>query len=282
MSEENLNDLVNEDEDQNKEVAVKEISQNTVVTLASENFSKFYTILSIISKDCTDLTIENGIICQMTDRRSAIYYLDLTSLIGTTNLMISNLPSKCEMLDPFKKQGVEFSLVINKNEGKTGVYQFTDGITEINIVNPIKKFISNEFIDVETFEERLSLSDEAPIFQIVLQPFLVNRIASISKGMASSIVRLDFLKNKVNFMLTPGDNNSKLTAKIVGFDISEDTEFVCGFPINPFLISSGDLNIECFKRNDGENILLKISSEIEEIPIEVWCMSRITKLDEVI
>jgi len=260
---ENLSELVGQNESE-------------IVTLTNESFSKFYSILSVLSKDCTDLTIKNGIICQMTDRRSSIYNLDLSPIIGNVDVMMSGLQSKCEMFEPFKKQGVEVSLVLEGDK-----YWFKDDVSEIEVTRPIERYLNNEHIAEEQLQERLSLAEGQPIFQITMQPFLINRLSSYSKAMSATIVRLDFTGEKVSFTVTPGDNTSAVTARLANFDLNVETEAICGFPVNPFLMSTQDLNIECFNRSDGENILLKLSTEVEGIPIEVWCMSRATNPNEV-
>ncbi|MCK5018808.1 MAG: hypothetical protein KAS32_17225 [Candidatus Peribacteraceae bacterium] len=276
MSEENLDELVATDAGSG-EVA----NTRQVINLETDNFSKLLGGLDILSKVCADAHIEKGQICQMTDRRSAIYKLDLSSVLGEASLLLSNIEGKVALLEPFRKQNVEMELVIDDGQTDPNMkfYFFQDELTKIRFTKALERFMSNEYIPEEEFQNRLNIADEEPIFSYEMSKFLIERLVALAKGMGASVIMVEFGEESADFTVASGDQNVTTLGKLVTVDLNRGVSGTCAFPILPFIIGVDSLTLECYSRGNGDSLLLKISASNDGIPIEIWAISNLVSGD---
>lgn len=247
------------------------------IELPNEEFSKFASILGIVSKMCTDLTIKDGIICQSSDRRSSILYIDVNSILGESTVLISGTSSKVDLLEPFRKQGVDMYLDITNN-----FYSFRDDLSRLEFTKPIEEYLNNKFISSEELKSKLMIDKDGHIFEYQISKFLIERLVALQRGLSASTIRFEFTGNKVDVVVSASDNPSTTTVgKLVTIDsICKDINGICVFPIQPFLLGGDQVNVEGIFRGDGENILLKLNTDINEIPINIWCIAKLVEPED--
>ncbi|MCK5017389.1 MAG: hypothetical protein KAS32_10010, partial [Candidatus Peribacteraceae bacterium] len=225
-----------------------------------------------------DAHIEKGQICQMTDRRSSIYKIDLSQVLGESDLLLSNIEGKVALLEPFRKQNVEMELVIDEGSADSNMkfYFFQDELTKIRFTKPLERFMGNEYIVDEEFQSRLNITDEEPIFSYNMSKFLIERLIALAKGMAASVLMLELNGDSGDFTIASGDKNVTTFGKLVTVDLNREVSGTCAFPIAPFIIGADSLTLECYQRgNAGSSLLLKISASHDGIPIEIWAISNL-------
>lgn len=298
MSDENLNDLVDGTEDDSIRVdglddldfpqdSTSENDSNQTddnnnttnengmrtITLGDEKFRKFTSILSTLSRVCTDLSIKNSKIAQRSDIRNSIYLSDVSSIFGEdVELLVSGIQSKVDILEPFKKQQASVVLVSDDVS-----YSFYDDYSRIKFIKPMEKYINNEFIQEDEISRMLSIPEGGEILQHEIGKFILDRLSGISKGLAANMIMVVFEGTKAKFKITASDNTSSTIGTIFSVDLQREFTGIAAFPITPFLMSSGDIKISCYLRGDDrENILLKLELAIEEVPMEIWCISKIS------
>ena len=189
----NLNELVEED-------------PSMVTELQTETFAKFSSIMNLVSKICTDMTIKSGVIRQYSDRRHAIFFIDLSDLLGDMTLYLAGVASKVDLLDPFKKQGVTVNLeVTNPSSSATGFYIFKDDYSKIEFQKPFERYINNKFMSHEELTSRLSVDGEGRIFEYQISKFLLERLTALQKGLGASIVKLAFKITSYKRLILPGN-----------------------------------------------------------------------------
>lgn len=255
----------------------REQEESILIEIPSEEFSKFASILGIVSKMCTDLTIKDGIICQSSDRRSSILNIDVNSILGESTILISGVSSKVDLLEPFRKQAVDMKLYISDK-----YYSFRDEYSKLEFIKPMEEYINNKFISSEELQSKLMIDREGSIFEYQVSKFLLERLIALHRGLSASTIRFEFSGNKADVVVSASDNPSTTTiGKLVTIEnLSKDVNGICVFPIQPFLLGGDHVNIEGIFRGDGENILLKLNTDIDEIPINIWCIAKLVELED--
>jgi len=250
---------------------------NILIELPSEKFSKFTSMLSIVSKMCTDLTIKDGIVCQSSDRRSSILNIDISGIIGESTVLISGVSSKVDLLEPFRKQSVDMSLEITNNH-----YSFKDNLSKLEFTKPIEEYLNNKFISSDELRSKLMINEDENIFEYQISKFLIERLTALQRGLAASTIRFEFTGNKVDIVVSASDNpSSTAIGKLVTIEgLNKDVNGICVFPIQPFLLGGDHINVTGIFRGDGENILLKLNTDINEIPINIWCIAKLVEYDK--
>lgn len=256
---------------------LKNTSGIVSIELPNEEFSKFTSILGIVSKMCTDLTIKDGIICQSSDRRSSILSIDINTIIGESTVLISGVSSKVDLLEPFRKQGVDMQLDITNS-----YYSFKDSLSKLEFTKPIEEYLNNKFISSNELQSKLMVDDNGYIFEYQISKFLIERLVALQRGLSASTIRFEFAGNKVDIVVSASDNPSTTTiGKLVTIeDINKDVKGICVFPIQPFLLGGDQVNVEGIFRRDGENILLKLNTDVNEIPVNIWCIAKLIEPDD--
>lgn len=249
---------------------------NILIELPNDKFSKFTSILNIVSKMCTDLTIKDGIICQSSDRRSSILYINVNDIIGESTVLISGVSSKVDLLEPFRKQSVDMSLEITHNH-----YSFKDDLSKLEFTKPVEEYSNNKFISHEELQSKLMVDKNENIFEYQISKFLIERLIALQRGLAASTIRFEFSGNKVDIVVSASDNPSSTSiGKLITIDgLNKEVNGICVFPIQPFLLGGDHINVNGICRGDGENILLKLNTDISEVPINIWCIAKLIEDD---
>jgi len=244
------------------------------INLGKENFSKFLSITTVVSKLCQDLSIKDGKVSQSSDRKTSILCADLSSILGKAELLMSRISVKTELLIPFRNQQVEMDLIIEQEERSR--YIFKDRFSQLTFDKPLQRYLSNDYLTDEEVSYKLSLDERGSIFDCEFSKFIVERLAAFSKGLEAHELRLELKDGKAHFRVSSRDGTSSsrvLTVK----DLNRKVTGVCDFPITPFLLVE-KMDITCFlrKREDEgskQTIFLRLTSDVEEIPLSIWVLA---------
>lgn len=239
------------------------------INLGKEKFAKFLSVFNVIRQSCMDLVIKEGKICQLSDRRSAIYQMDITPLIGEATLLLGSIAIKADLLDPFKKQESSMELIVDERS-----YNFKDDKSEIIFQIPSERFLTNTFIPQEQLDQKLHVDDSGCIFRTTLDKYLIDRLAALSKGLSATTIKMKFEEGKAIFIMISGDKNEVTEAKLIKVDLEQEITGVCVFPVQPLLLGE-NIELECYRKEDQENLLLKITFKIEDIPMSVWSLAKL-------
>lgn len=249
-------------------------SKTRTINLGKENFSKFLSITTIVSRLCQDLSIKNGKVSQSSDRKTSILCADLSSILGKAELLMSRIPIKTELLMPFRNQQVEMELIIEQEERSR--YIFKDRFSQLTFDKPLQRYLSNEYLTDEEVSYKLNLDDKGDIFDCEFSKFIVERLAAFSKGLEAHELRLEFKDGKAHFRVSSTDGTSSSRVLTVR-DLNRKISGICDFPISPFLLVE-KMDIACFlkKREDEsskQTVFLRLTSEVEEISLNIWVLA---------
>ena len=292
---EDLDSLVEEKDDGYDDIDVPfdvddEVKTDKVVTKSSDgaielNKEKFATLINVLQiikmPTCQDVDINNGIIRQYNETKNIMINIDLTNILGnSTNLKMSGIEQKFNMLEPFRNQNVDVIAQVTEN-----TYAFMDNISRLSYHQGLKEYMSNSFITDEKYNNSVSCGKR--VFEKVIGKAILQRISIYSKALVSEVIKIKFDKTKAHFELTPKDGASPAIASVFTIeDELEETNLVgkAVLPIDPFLFCLGggitELKIEMFHKK-GKNAtdneyLIKISGKLiisgsdDEVPINIW------------
>jgi hypothetical protein len=223
------------------------------ITLDKERFSTFLTILKIVKGNgsCTDLTIKEGKICQLNDKKSMVFIADLTPILGNASMLISGLESKLELLEPFKKQCVNVFLDICPDG-----YVFRDSLTKIKLSMPVQEYIqqNNEWMSDTSMDTRIALDSSRRVFSYKFDKIILSRLLTYAKVLASPVLRILFNGDKACFQIQALDSTKSTEILLTELDDELDDTSINNL-IAPF-------NIQAF--------LNFLCGEVEEIQSEVF------------
>lgn len=235
------------------------------ITLDSSDFESFLRCLGTLKDICNDVDIRGGFIRQRTNDNSAIFEINLTSLLGEIDIPIVSLKQKLDLFRSFEDQDVELSIVDDS-------FSFSDQFSKLTIQKPELDFFDNKFMTEEELNE-IFVMDELEVIisydisniisermRVMCQAFNVNMLrvkfngdyAEISSTNQSRDLHVDFLKDIPVETPLSCHSNLFITPFIVDHDgeikfrmHSGDKDNVC---INKFSTSLDDIDLTIFSR----------------------------------
>jgi len=265
----------------------------TTVDLEKEKFNAFLSILKLLKSSCKDLTIKEGKISQLNDKKSLIFVIDLTSILGNESFMISGIEKRLEILEPFGNQNVDVFLDLAPDG-----YTFRDSISQIHMVAPIQQYIhdNNEFLEPEQVDSKLSPDISRRIFTMTFGKILLQRLFQYAKSLAANVVRIQFNGDTAKFQVQALDSARSTIIDLATLEDELDDTSIDGL-ITPFanqaflnFLNAGieEVDLEMYHRlGDSNSAMLKITSSLAwggddggEIPITINALGPFTSEDE--
>ena len=80
------------------------------IVLETEEYNDFLRCLINLREICNDVDIRGGYIRQRSNDLTSIFEMDLTSLIGDSQIPITNLKKKLDLLKTFSGQSVTIEI----------------------------------------------------------------------------------------------------------------------------------------------------------------------------
>ena len=256
------------------------------IVLDKEKFDVFLNVLGIIRKNCKDVSIKGGQLCQSSNGRNVLYNADLTELIGDIDLNLSGLDSKCDLFDIFRKQQSEEVYV----EIEPKIYKIGDTISSILINKPNEETLNNKNRSTDNpFNEEDISKNLTKVFDVKIGQLILNRFGSLKKSMASDNIILDFTQKGCILSLKQNDKNCGVVVNV--HKITDIKQPIIGktiINIDCFLHSYGDVNFELYAdektTEDGTmKCRYKISFKVgpkPEIQITIWGAAKIITNDD--
>lgn len=266
---ENLQDLVNQSNEEENISTTSEIqnNMNQEINLGDKEFSKFISVMTTLSKVCTDLSVNKGIIRQSEDRRASFYLVDITDLVGQSDIYICGISSKVDLLDPFRKQHVNMKLSINE----TG-YVFSDKYSKVCLTKPLINHLSNKYITEGDLNNTLKMDDQGEIFEYKLSKFLLDRLSAFTKSLAATQLLLDMKNNKTDLKIISGDDSVMTTAHLVTIDNSRPLTGIYRISVKPFMLGFDDITIKGYSRKTNDHLIVKSEAVQNNIKFTMYSL----------
>ena len=126
----------------------------TRIEFDAENFNVLLRCLANLVPCCLDVDIRDGFIRQRTNDRTAVFEMDLTSILSDASIPITNLKKKFDLLKTFS--GRDVTIEINEGETESDSFYILSDQNHYTIQFrfPALQFMDNKYI---TEEEKNSI-----------------------------------------------------------------------------------------------------------------------------
>jgi len=253
-----------------------EVTQN----LTAEGFNEFIRCLTNLKEVCNDADIRGGILRQRSNNHTSVFEVDLRAVFDESNISLTNLKQKLELLKTFQGQDVE--ITINEpDDGTLGYYIFKDQYSSIRFITPTMDFMDNTFMNEEELEGIFPSSEDAMILEKDLPQIITDRIRIVSQQFSIETVLVEFNGETATISATTPskDQSAKFSEGIM---MNEEIENASTNISNVAFAMDHETDIvyTMFKDPNQPVALNKFSTNIGDIDINVYSRSQIVSDDE--
>ncbi len=252
----------------------------TTQNLSVDEFNNFIRCLTNLKEVCNDADIREGILRQRTNNHTSVFEVDLRTVFEESNIALTNLKQKLELLKTF--QGQEVEVIIDDPEGGTsGYYEFKDEFSSMKFKTPTMDFMDNKFMDEAELESIFPSSEDHLILEKELPQLLTDRIRIVTHHFSIETILVEFNGETASISAaTPsGDQSAKFAEGVV---INEEIENASTNISNVAFAMDHetDIRYSMFKDPSQSVALNKFSTNIGDIDINVFSRSQIVENDE--
>jgi hypothetical protein len=243
-------------------------SINTRV-LSADEYNEFFRIISIFADLCTDVDIRDGIIRQKINDHVSVFEIDLTPLIGTLSIPISNLKQKLELFKCFSGHEV----TINND---SSCYRFSDNFSSLVFLLPHLDLLDNKYMTEEDLSHSISALPEHLMLKTSLSKIISDRIRIVSKGFNTNSVTISLNNDKAT--ISSSTTSKEQTAKFLS-NIPTEQVVTCKTNVSttPFIIDhDGDILLQVFE-NENDKVLNEFKTTISDVNISIYCRSHLMR-----
>lgn len=248
--------------------------------LSAEGYTEFIRCLTNLKEVCNDADIRSGILRQRTNSHTSVFEIDLRSVFDESDIALTNLKQKLELLKMFMGQEVDITIE-QPDDGSLGYYNFKDQYSSLTFVTPTMDFMDNTFMTEEELRGIFPESEDAMILQKELPQILTDRIRVVSQQFSIATVLVEF--NGETAAISAATPSRDQSARFVdGIILDEPIEKASTNISNVAFAMDHetDINYTMF-RDPSQNVALnKFSTTIGDIDINVYSRSQIIENDE--
>jgi len=242
------------------------------VTRSAEEFEKFLRCISLLKEECHDVDIRNGMIRQRTNDLSAIFEMDLSSVIPGLDIPLVNLKQKIDLLKCFSEQEVE--ITVNQRD-----FTFSDEHSSIRFDSPNLEFMDNKFIPDEEMNSIFTVDESDIILTHSIGKMISDRMKIITSSFNVNNVQVLF-ENGSAAITTRTQSKDQFAKLVSGIIPNRELEAITNIVSVPFVIDhDGDMVFSMYNVEDTA-CLNRISTAISDIDINVYCRSTLSSLEE--
>lgn len=249
-------------------------------SLSIEGYNEFIRCLTNLKEVCNDADIRGGILRQRTNSHTSVFEIDLRAIFDESDIALTNLKQKLELLKMFQGQDVEITIE-QPDDGSLGYYIFKDDYSSIRFVAPTMDFMDNKFMTEEELSNIFPESDDNIVLDKNIAQILTDRIRVVSQQFSIETVLVEFHGEVASISAaTPSkDQSAKFVEGIIMDEIIEDASTNIS---NVAFSMDHDKEIHYIMYKDpNQNVALnKFSTIIGDIDIKVYSRSNIISTDE--
>lgn len=248
--------------------------------LEVESFNNFIRVLTNLKEVCNDADIRQGILRQRTNNHTSVFEVNLLTVFAESNIALTNLKQKLELLKSFQGQTVEV-IIDEPDDGTSGSYTFKDEHSSIKFITPTMEFMDNKFMDEEELESIFPASEDHLLLEKDLSVILSDRIKTVTHYFSIETIVVEF--NGETAAISASTPSRDQTAKFAdGIIINEEIENATTNISNVAFALDHEDNIKYNMYKDpNQNVALnKFSTSVGDIDINVYSRSQIVENDE--
>lgn len=248
--------------------------------LSGEEYNDFLRCLTNLKEICNDVDIKGGFVRQRSNDKSSVLEFDMTSILTTVNMSISDLKKKWDLLKTFSGQEVVFDIE-EETEDLPGNFTISDNMSSLKFISPTSRFIDNKYMTEEELSSVFITNPEEMIIDYEFSNIIVDRIRVVTgifeakaiqvnfNGETASITSVTqakdqfarFVENITTNMIL---DNCSLNLTTIPFTIEHDTE----------------VKFQMYKDTTQDISYNKISTTLGNVNVAVYTRSNILKNEE--
>jgi hypothetical protein len=242
------------------------------ITLDRSSFQSLLDILSLIKDDHNDIDIRNGEMRQLSLNRVYIFEADLTTILGNNDLVLPMVKSKVSLLNVLSNDTID--LLVEPN-----YYVFTDGISDLRFNKSSSDYLDNKYMSNQEMSQYFVLDDSLISFSIKIDKGMQNKIKVFSDNFNVDDLMININENskaELQIMSFSNVGDAKIVKDIHVNNITEKSR-IC-ISVKPFVLDyKNDVDMIVYRTTD-ENVIVKLSSSINNIPFQVYILGYLEKL----
>jgi hypothetical protein len=245
------------------------------VSLDSEAYLNFLKCVTNLKEHCNDMDIRNGMVRQRTNDKSSIFEIDLTSIVGESTFVISDLRKKIDLLKMFSGQG---DVDINITQSH---FIFSDQFSSIKFISPTLQFVDNKYMTEEELHKVFIMDEDDLILDCEMSNVITERIRVTTTNFNILAIQVLFEGEAASILAATQakDQFAKFISDIPTNVILE--KCAANLPIVPFSIEHDiDVKFKMYKDPNHPITLNKLETAIGDAPINVYTRSTLINDEE--
>lgn len=243
------------------------------LNFSSNQYKSIMAIFSLIKDSCTDLTISNGRIHQLSESKLMLFDIDMTKYFNQNSIYMNNIKQQHSLLNLYALDNNEVQLFLDKK------YIWADKQSKLECTIPEPTTLKPAFLDPDNSRAKDSKSLGAKIFETKMDRSVLRRIAQAAKTLEAKSVVLSIKEDEAKFIMMPKDMNVSTKFEVHTVDEVLDDSLNCDaqYDINSFLLQTEELKLTLYKNtiNSSASTLI-YEAEIEGIPVKLWAAIKYT------
>lgn len=248
----------------------------TRIDFDSEDFNTFLRCLINLKEICNDVDIRTGWIRQRTNDLTSVFEMDLTSLINTTTIPITNLKKKLDLLKTFAGHDV----IIEIHEGETesdSYFIVSDDQTSIKFSFPSLEFMDNKYMSEQERDNIFLLDEDELMLHDQLNNVISERIRIITDNFNTQSLQIKFVNDKATIIASTQakDQTAKFKTDIPT-NIEFDGKYTSNLSAVPFCIEHDtDLDFKMHKDPNQDLAYNQIKTDLGSVNINIYSRAAI-------
>jgi len=241
------------------------------VNLDSTKYDELLRVLFVLKDVCNDVDIREGFIRQRSNDTATVFEIDLTSLISTISLPITELKTKLDIFKCFS--GQEVSIVADGEN-----FTIFDEYSMLKIKNPILEYLDNKFITREELERVVVTNQEDLVLSTNISKKITDRMKVISSSFHVNSIQT-FFQGETATISASNQSKDNFAKFISDITINRELNHYINLVITPFIIDhDGDINMEIF--DCSNNIVINsFSTTIGSITTNLYTRASMVEIE---
>jgi len=249
----------------------------TTKELSEEEYADFFRCLNNLREICNDVDIRDGIVRQRSNDLTAIFELDMTSLLGNLNLPISNLNKKMDLLKTFFGQAVTIEVTEGANETESS-FIVSDSQSSVKFLFPSLDFLDNKYLTEEELNSIFNLEEDDMFLHCNMTSLMTERIKLVTTNFNTQALKIE-LENDIA-TITASTQSKDQVAKFqteIPLNINFNGKYFSNVSTIPFSIEheNNQLDFNMYKDPQQNISLNRIKTQLGPVDINIYSRSSI-------
>lgn len=241
------------------------------VNLDSTKYDELLRVLFVLKDICNDVDIRDGYIRQRSNDAATVFEIDLTSILSTMSLPITELKTKLDIFKCFS--GQEVSIIADSES-----FMISDEHSMLKIKNPILDFLDNKFITKDELDRVIITNAEDLILSTNISKKISDRMRIISSSFHVNSLQT-FFEGENASISTSNQSKDNFAKFVDNIPVNRELNHSVNLVITPFIIDhDGDITMEIY--DSGNNIVINsFSTTIGSITTNLYTRASMVEME---